>query len=414
MSSERGDVSIATLLLALVVIFVIATFVLAVFLFIRDDGDGDLTIYSSLPLHGADGPDRQVEDMVRAIDLALEQRGHKAGSFTVKHVSLDDSTPDPGGFTAAATASNARTAADDDHTGGYLGDFSSGASAISIPILSVAKVPQVSPASTAVGLTSEGDQRGSADPSEPETYYSEGYRNFVRVVPKDSVQADAITGLLLDDGCQRVAMINDGGYYGVRLAREIRLSSTRRGLKIVFDKTIGTRASRLPRLAAAKEPDCFIYSGARDDRTVDLFTGVARRRPRARLYGGDGLAETAFTTQIDQATADRVHMTLPARDREARLGRAFVTSYKQRFAGDEPEPYAVYAYESALLLLDAIERSETGKREDIVRELFETDARASAIGTYSIDDNGDTDATRYDLYRIANRGLRFDRTIDAR
>ena len=37
---------------------------------------------------------------------------------------------------------------------GYVGDLNSGASAISIPPLNRAGIPQVSPTSTAVGLTS--------------------------------------------------------------------------------------------------------------------------------------------------------------------------------------------------------------------------------------------------------------------
>ena len=51
---------------------------------------------------------------------------------------------------------------------GYIGEFNSGATAVSLPILNEAGVPQVSPGNTAVGITS--DDPG-AEPGEPDKYY---------------------------------------------------------------------------------------------------------------------------------------------------------------------------------------------------------------------------------------------------
>ena len=118
-----------------------------------DNAARTLTVYSSLPLQGAQRP--QTTDMVKGIELALEQAGNKAGEFTVKYESLDDSTAQAGAWTPEATQANASKAAQDDTTAAYIGEFNSGASAISIPILNEAGIPQISPANTAVGLTSD-------------------------------------------------------------------------------------------------------------------------------------------------------------------------------------------------------------------------------------------------------------------
>src|ERR671914_40506 len=77
-------------------------------------GGRTLTVYSSLPLQGAQRP--QTTDMVKGIELALEQAGGKAGEFTVKYESLDDSTAQAGSWTPEATTANARKAAQDDST----------------------------------------------------------------------------------------------------------------------------------------------------------------------------------------------------------------------------------------------------------------------------------------------------------
>ena len=98
-----------------------------------------VTIYSSLPLQGASRP--QTTALVNGIKLALEQAGGKAGDFTVKYQSLDDSTAQAGSWTPEATQANASKAAQDDSTAVYIGEFNSGASAISIPVLNEAGRP---------------------------------------------------------------------------------------------------------------------------------------------------------------------------------------------------------------------------------------------------------------------------------
>src|SRR5215218_6067013 len=147
------------------------------------NAEGDtLDIYSSLPLQGAQRPN--TTDLVRGAQLALKQHGGKAGGFTIDYTSLDDSTAQAGAWTPEQTSANARKVAQDDAAVAYIGEFNSGASAISIPILNEVPIAQVSPANTAVGLTKE----LGAEPGEPDKYYPSGERNYGRVVPADFIQ----------------------------------------------------------------------------------------------------------------------------------------------------------------------------------------------------------------------------------
>ncbi len=68
-------------------------------------------------------------------------------------------------------------AAQDTSTIAYLGDFDSGATAISLPLMNAAGILQVSPASPYVGLTSSFE----AGQDEPERFYLSGKRTFVRL-----------------------------------------------------------------------------------------------------------------------------------------------------------------------------------------------------------------------------------------
>src|SRR6185295_8569973 len=142
-----------------------------------------VTIYSSYPLQGAGRA--QSEAAVNGAKLAIAQAHGKAGSIKVTYKPLDDSTAQAANWTPEATSANARKAAQDKSTAVYLGEFNSGATAVSLPILNEAGVPQISPANTGVGLTT--DDPG-AQPGEPDKYYPSGTRTYARIVPRDTIQ----------------------------------------------------------------------------------------------------------------------------------------------------------------------------------------------------------------------------------
>jgi branched-chain amino acid transport system substrate-binding protein len=78
-----------------------------------------------------------------------------------------------------------------------------------------------------------------------------------------------------------------------------------------------------------------------------------------------------------------------------------------------PDPYAIYGYEAMRLVLDGIERSGSTNKEDVLKALFETKDRESVLGTYSVDENGDTTLTDYGVYTIEDGELTFDKTVKA-
>jgi branched-chain amino acid transport system substrate-binding protein len=380
-------------------------------------GGKSLTVYSSLPLQGASRP--QTTALVNGIKLALDQAGGKAGDFTIKYQSLDDSTAQAGSWTPEATQANARKAAQDDSTAAYIGEFNSGASAVSIPILNEAGVPQISPANTAVGLTS--DEPGSS-PGEPDKYYPAGTRTYVRIVPKDTIQAAALVTLMKQDGCTKVFMTNDKEVYGAGLAKNIELASKSAGLSLVANEAIDKNAPNYRSLASKAKgqgADCFVYSGITANNAVQLYKDFAAALPSAKLYGPDGVAESGFSDPknggIPADVASRVKVTVATLDPSEYPpeGQDFFKQFTQKYGEKNPDPYAIYGYEAMRLALDAIQRSKTGSKEDIVKALFDTKDRQSVLGTYSIDENGDTTLTDYGVYSISGGTLKFDSTIKA-
>jgi branched-chain amino acid transport system substrate-binding protein len=384
-------------------------------------GGGDtVKVYSSLPLQGASRP--QTTALVNGIKLALEQAGNKAGDVTVEYESLDDSTAQVGSWTPEATSSNARKAAQDDSAVAYIGEFNSGASAISMPILNEAGLAQVSPANTAVGLTT--DEPG-ADKGEPDKYYPLGLekRHYARIVPKDTIQGAALATLMKDEGCTKVAILNDKEVYGAGLSRNIEASAEEQGLEITGNDGIDKNAPNYRSLASKIEgdgADCFVFSGITANNAVQLYKDISAAIPTAKLFGPDGVAESGFSDPkeggipADVAAKTKVTVATLSPEEYPADGQKFFDDFSAKYGEKNPDPYAIYGYEAMRLVLDALERAEDPTdRQSVIDAVFDTKGRESVLGTYDIDENGDTTLTDYGVYAIEGGELTFDRTIKA-
>jgi branched-chain amino acid transport system substrate-binding protein len=382
------------------------------------DGGGEtLTIYSSLPLQGA--ARAQAVAAVNGAKLALKDAGGRAGTFKIRYTSLDDSTAQAGGWEPGQTSANARKAVSDDSTIGYIGEFNSGATAVSLPLLNEAGIAQVSPGNTAVGITS--DDPG-ATPGEPEKYYPSGTRTYARVLPKDTYQGAALATLAKEEGCASAYILNDKEVYGAGLARNVELSAEKIGLEIKGNDGIDKNAANYRALASKIKgtgAECFIYSGITANNAVQIFKDMAVALPQGALLGPEGVGETGFFDPADGGlqpdVASRVLITIPgvAPEEYPPAGKEFLKRYEAEYGEKNPDRYAVYGYESMSLLLDAIKRAgENGNdRAAVVEQLLATKDREGVFGTYSIDENGDITLTPYGVYRIKNGELVFDRSV---
>ncbi len=369
------------------------------------DGGGTVNVYSSLPLQGASKA--QTGAMVQGMNLAISEAGNKAGDTTVKYTSLDDSTAAAGNWDPAQVAANARKVAQDKSAVAYLGEFNSGASAISIPILNQAGIGMISPANTYPGLTVS---EPGTEPGEPEKYYPTGKRNYSRIVPRDKIQAAALVKQFQDDGCTSVAIANDKETYGAGLARIVVLNMKDTNIKVKntgIQKDSANYRSYADGLKAAGT-DCFLFSGVTANGAVQLTKDVAAALPDAKLYGPDGVCESGFTNPkskgIPASIAPRFKCTVATLAiKDTPGGAEFLKSFQAKYNVSNPDPYAIYGYEAMKLALDTIAEGGTTK-EDFITKLFETKDRQSVLGLYSIDENGDTTLTDYGLYDVGPDG----------
>jgi branched-chain amino acid transport system substrate-binding protein len=393
-----------------------------------DDGGGGggklsstLNIYSSFPLQGASGP--QSKAMNDGAKLALEQAGGKVGSFTIKFEALDDSTAAAGGADDAKTGQNARKAVQDKSAIGYIGEYNSGATKVSLPILNKANIPQISPANTYVGLTT--DKPGS-EPGEPDKYYPSGNRTYARVVPADDIQGAAIATAAKDAGCKSLMIWNSKTTYSAGLARNLDMAAKKDGIQVEGNQGIDPKAANYRSQAGGIKSDCFAFTGEIESNGVQAVKDVASAKPNIKLFGGDGVMLNDFANPKTGLPADigaRFKGTIATLDPKSfgPEGKKFFAEFSQKYNVPRPDPYAIYGYEAMQLMLDSIKRANLktdmsieDARKAVLEQLFNTKNRQSVLGTYSIDENGDTSLTDYGLYRIAGGKLEFEKVLKAK
>jgi branched-chain amino acid transport system substrate-binding protein len=376
-----------------------------------------LTIYSSLPLQGASRTNS--EALVNGIKLALQQAGNKAGKYTIKYQSLDDATAQAGKWDPGQTSADARKAAQDKTTILYIGEFNSGASAISIPILNRANIGQISPANTAVGLTSTA---AGASPGEPQKYYPTGKRTYVRVVPKDTIQGAAVATVMKADGCKKPYILNDKEVYGQGLATNVSNSLKSGGAPPLGNDGWDPKAANYRSVASkvnGKGADCVFLSGIVDNNGVQLTKDIAAGVPNAKIYAPDGFCESGWVSPkeggVPTSLDGRLQCTVAtlSPDSYPPKGKQFFSQYESKYGKGNTNPYAIYGYAAMNLALDAIKRAgdKGNDRQAVINQLFATKNLPSVLGTYSIDKNGDTSVTDYGLYKVQNGEIVFSKVV---
>ena len=359
-------------------------------------GRTTLTIYSSLPLQGDSRP--QSESVVNGEKLALEEAGGKVGKYKITYRASTTPRRRRASGSRARRRPTRRKAAQDQSTIAYLGEFNSGASAISLPITNEAGILQVSPSNTYVGLT----RAEGADKGEPDKYYPSGKRTFGRVVPADHIQAAAQVAYQKGEGCTKTYILNDKEVYGKGIAEQVATIGKAQGLQVARQRRHRHEGRELPHARARRSsrPAPTACSSAASPRTRACRSSTTST-PRTRRPSCS--ARTASPSRRSPrrpspAVQKLTYITNPTLDPKLYPPAAqdFFTNFKPKY-GKDPEPYAIYGYEAMKVALLAIQNAgdKGNDRQAVIDAFFKIKDRDSVLGKYSIDENGDTTLSDY-------------------
>src|SRR5438876_6671654 len=216
-------------------------------IYYEGSGSPQYLIASDLPLQGSGRT--QTVQMTEAIKFVLKQHNFKAGKYTIGYQSCDDATAQAGKWASEKCSANGNAYANDKSVIGVIGTFNSGCAEIIIPILNRAAdgpVGMVSPANTYVGLTHGGPGTAAG---EPDKYYPNGKRNYIRIVAADDYQGASNALLAKQLGYKSVFVFNDKEAYGLGVATDFRNAAKKLGLNIAGFTAWAPQASSYEALA---------------------------------------------------------------------------------------------------------------------------------------------------------------------
>ena len=258
--------------------------------------------------------------------LALEQAGGKAGNFTIKYTSLDDSTAQAGKWDAGPDAANARKAAQDKSADRLPRRVQLGRVGGLDPDPQRGRHPaDLARRTRRVGLTTSepGRRPGRAGQVLPDrqahlhAHRPEGHDPGRRA-------RDVHEGGRLHEGR---TSLNDKEVYGAGLATNIEVAAKAAGPQRSSATTAIDKARQLP-LAGLEDQGrrrrlLRVLRGITANNAVAALQGLrARRCPNAKLYGPDGVAESGFTDPKEGGIPASVRRTRSsARSRRCRPGR---------------------------------------------------------------------------------------------
>jgi len=355
------------------------------------DGDPDYLIASDLPLQNPSLP--QTEQMGKAIEFILKQRGFKAGEKRIAYQACDDSTAQAASWDSARCAANANAYAANTAVIGIIGTYDSGCAKFVIPILNAASIAMVSPTNTYVGLT----QGGPVAAGEPDKYSPSGRPNYARVVGADNVQGPALATFARQDlKLTRIYVLSDGQRYGAGVANGFVSAAKTLNLGIAASRTWAPKARSYTPLANAIKrsgADGVVLAGIVDnhggrlvkDLRAVLGTGV-------EILAPDGFTPVESVVRDAGGAAENVYVSVagPPADQLTGRGKVFVDEFGATVGGaDKVTADSAYAAQAAVVLLDAIAASD-GSRASVVENLFKTNVTDGIMGSFSIDENGDT------------------------
>ena len=258
-----------------------------------------------------------------------------------------------------------------------LGEVASSRSLEAAPICQQSKIPMVSPSSTNPKVTEVGDY-------------------IFRVCFIDPFQGTVMANFATKTlGAKKVAVFTDAkSDYSKGLAKFFKEKFTANGGTVVaeLDYNGGDKdfKAQLTAIKAAN-PDAVFVPGYYTDAAL-ICVQAKQLGLNIPFMGGDGWESEKLVEIGKDAVEGQYFSTHYHPDVGSDVSRQFVVNYRKRWNGKTPDALAACAYDSAIVLADAIKRAGSTDGQKVRDALAATRDFAAVTGTISI--NEQRDATK--------------------
>ncbi|MER3451219.1 MAG: branched chain amino acid ABC transporter substrate-binding protein [Thermus sp.] len=338
------------------------------------------------------GPQAGLGEQIKlGAELAVEEAKarFKALGFDLQLVPYDDqANPDIG-------VGNANRIINDPDILGVVGHLNSGVAIPSSEVYARVNLVMVSPANTNPRVTER------------------GLKNVFRICGRDDVQGPAGAEYAFQNlRVRNVFVIHDKTAYGQGLAEEFKKRFEALGGKVVA--FVGTEETSnfvplINRIRGARPTPQLIYFGGIYSQIGPFVKQLRERGLYTRLMGGDGLDSSEFERLAGSQAAKGTFYTSVAGPVSAfPKAKAVVQRFKQKY-GKDMEGFGVYAYDSANVIITAIEnaiKAAGGKKptRDQVTEMVAKTKLEGLTGTIEFNSKGDIKKAKYFVLQVAGTG----------
>ncbi|MED4229348.1 branched-chain amino acid ABC transporter substrate-binding protein [Neobacillus cucumis] len=348
------------------------------------EGKTVIKIATQSPLSG--GSATQGEAIKLGAQLALEDKKaeFKKLGFDLQLVPYDDQADPKKGV------ANAQLIAADKGILAIVGHMNSGVAIPSSEIYEKYSIPMVSPANTATAVTDR------------------GLKVTNRVVARDDFQGPAGAQFAVNTlKAKKIFIIQDKTAYGTGLADAFKKAAEDLGAKIDGYEgiTVGEKDfNGVLNQVADKKPDMIYFGGLYAEGGL-IVKQAHDKGIDIPFMGGDGLDSSSFV-EIAGVAVKNAYLTSIAGDvTKSAEGKKFSEEYKTQF-NKNIEGYSAYAYDSAGVILQAIENAinkNDGKlpTRAQVRDAIRAISDYQGIGTkVGFDDKGDNQYAKIYIYKF--------------
>ncbi len=269
----------------------------------------------------------------------------------------------------------------DDGVVAVVGHLNSGVSIAASRIYHDAQVLQISPDSTNPQFTQQ------------------GFNTTYRLVATDAQQSPVLAHYALQTlKAKKVAIVDDSTAYGQGLADQFSEAIKGGGAQVVAREATNDKAIDFKGLITkikGQSPDVIFYGGM--DATAGPFIKQAAQLGlKAKVLGGDGTCSDEVASLAGPAVDNLVCSIAGLPLSRMKAGPTFEKEYEKRF-GTTVQIYAPYAYDSVMVIVDAMKRSGSTDRAKVLATARSTDYQG-LIGGIQFDGKGDVKNPRLTLY----------------
>lgn len=367
----------------------------------------EIIIASDFPTSGADASSGlpAQNGAAFAVSQTPEYKGIK-----ISFLPFDDAVngvhdPQKGAQNAQQMLSNTKVLA-------MVGPFNSNVARAMIPIANQGALAMMSPANTNECLTQTFPY---CDP-QPKALRPTGKNNYFRIAAPDTVQGPAMADFIIDTlKLTKVAVFSDNETFGKGVADNFakRLIAKKGAVTNRQDFDMKSTSDFKAFINAAKAAGAqAVYAGATSATKACIVRSQMAGILDVPFTGPDGIGDSQCIKDSGANAANMYFTNAAGEASQNPEAAATIAAFKAKYPKKEDlGAYTFPAYDSALILVDAVKRAidaNAGKvptRQQVVDAVQATKGLKGTVGTYAFDANGDPTSATMAFYQTKGTPL---------